>query len=162
VEGYLRWSAASKLFLRRSHVEAIGARFPLGLDQSEDRAFLMDVLFSGGTHPAVRVRRPLYWYQRPYEYRADAGWLLESQIQAIELACERTGNPRLAAMAPRMIKQMSRNPDDGDPVRRSSIRRMTPERVVFVAMWVTARVVDAPVRGRLRDRIERALGSRAA
>jgi glycosyltransferase involved in cell wall biosynthesis len=161
LEGYLRWSAASKLFLRRRHVEAIGARFPLGLHQSEDRAFLMDVLFSGGTRPAVRVRRPLYWYHRPYEYRADPEWLLDSQVRAIELACERTGNPDLAAMAPRMLAQMRRNPDDGDPVRRYSIRRMTPERVVFVALWAAARVVDAPARGRLRRQIEQAADSRA-
>jgi glycosyltransferase involved in cell wall biosynthesis len=159
LEGYLRFSGASKLFLRRRLTETIGARFPLGLDQSEDRAFLMEVLFSCGTRPAVRVRRSLYWYQRPYEYRADAGWLLDSQIKAIELVRDRTGNPDLAAMAPRMIAQMSRNPDDGDPERRFSLRRMTPERVVFIALWVGARIVDAPVRSRLRRQVAAALGS---
>jgi hypothetical protein len=159
VEGYLRWSGASKLFLRRSLVERIGARFPLDMAQSEDRSFLMDVLFAGGSRPAVRVRRPLYWYHRPYEYRADAAWLLEHQVTAIESAIERTGNADLAAMAPRMIAQMRRNPDDGDPHRRFSLRAMTPHRVVFTALWVAARVVDAPVRRRLRREVERALGA---
>jgi hypothetical protein len=60
-------------------------------------------------------------------------------------------------MAPRMIAQMSRNPDDGDPGRRFSLRAMTPHRAVFAALWVTARLVDAPVRGRLRRDVERAL-----
>jgi hypothetical protein len=52
---------------------------------------------------------------------------------------------------------MSRNPDDGDPRRRFSLRRLNPQRVVFIALWVLARVVDAPIRGRLRRSIEQAL-----
>jgi glycosyltransferase involved in cell wall biosynthesis len=157
IEGYLRWSAASKLFLRRSLLESTGARFPTDLDQSEDRAFLLDVLFCGTTRRAIRVCRPLYWYHRPYEYRADAAWLLSNQIRAIEGSVARTGNPDLARLAPRMIAGMSRNPDDGDPRRRFSLRRLNPQRVVFIALWVLARVVDAPIRGRLRRSIEQAL-----
>jgi len=64
----------------------------------------------------------------------------------------------LDRIAPRLIRQIERNPDDGDPARRFSLRRFPPERVIFTACWLGARLVDAPYRGRLRAAIEAALG----
>ena len=61
---------------------------------------------------------------------------------------------------PRIIADMRRNLDDGDPERRFSLRHLTPERVVFVALCATARIVDAPLRCRLRRQIDRATASR--
>lgn len=159
IEGYLRWSGASKPFVRRSLLDTHGMRFPSDMSQAEDQCFTIELIFSGTTRRPVRVAESLYWYRRPYEYRADAGWLLDSAVRAIELALDRTGNPDLVRLAPRLIRHFGRNPDDGDPKRRFSLRSFPRERIIFTICWLGARVVDLPVRGRIRDLVEAALGS---
>lgn len=158
LEGYIRWSGASKLFLRRSLVDHLGVRFPLDMAQAEDRCFMLEVLYQGRTRRPVRVAEALYWYRRPYEYRQEAGWLRDAGVRATERARDTTANPDLARIAPRLIRQIERNPDDGDPKRRFSLRRFPRERLIFTACWIGARLVDVTVRGRIRAQVEAALG----
>lgn len=157
-EGYIRWSGASKPFVRRRLIDAHHLRFPLDLSQAEDWCFTLELIYSGSTRRPVRVAESLYWYRRPYEYRAEAEWLRDASVRAVELAAGRTANPDLAALAPRLIRHVSRNPDDGDPTRRFSIRSFPPERIVFTMCWVGARILDLPVRNGIRTQIEAALG----
>lgn len=158
LEGYIRWSGASKLFLRRSLLDHLGVRFPTDMVQAEDRCFMLEVLYSGRTRRPVRVAEPLYWYRRPYEYRADAAWLRSAALDATARAVSHTANPDLVRIAPRLVRQIERNPDDGDPRRRFSLRNVPRERLVFALCWIGARIVDLGVRAAILRRINTALG----
>jgi glycosyltransferase involved in cell wall biosynthesis len=157
VEGYVCWSAASKLFLRRSLVEFLHVRFPTELAQAEDYVVMLQVMFEGRPRRVIRVAESLYWYRRPYEDRREAGWLLEQGHRALTLAQERAASEKLNEMAPRLRQFMERNPDDGDPKRRFDPRRFTKERVVFAWCFLWARILDTPGRDRVRQAIEQAL-----
>jgi glycosyltransferase involved in cell wall biosynthesis len=158
VEGYLRWSQASKLFLRRHLVEFLQIRFPTDLAQAEDYVVLLHVLFGGRARRVIRVPRSLYWYRRPYEARRDAEWLLEQGRKALVTAQDRVRSTELDEMAPRLRAAMEQNPDDGDPRRRFDPRRFTRDRVVFAWCFLWARIFDAPLRPAMRDALEHALG----
>ncbi len=157
VEGYVRWSAASKLFLRRSLVEYLGIRFPVELAQAEDYVVLLEAAFGGRTRRIIRVPKSLYWYRRPYEARRDADWLLEQGLAALALAQRRASNPELDALAPRLRHMMENNPDDGDPRRRFDPRGFGRERLIFAWCFLWARVFDAPHRAEWLRGIEHAL-----
>ena len=157
IEGYLRWSAASKLFVRRSLIEHLAIRFPVEMEQAEDYVVLLRVLFEGRSRRLIRVPESLYWYRRPYEDRRDAAWLVEQGIRALTKAQELADNRELDEMVPRIRQFMEQNPDDGDPRRRFDPRRFTRDRLVLVWCFAWGRVVDQPSRPGLRDAIEHAL-----